>query len=80
MSRNSHCQIVRLMGVPEFRSRNSPRIPEFDVSRLSGKVNTNSGNHPKSVHVCPEWLLTFVRNRCSRSARMTVHDGTEYAG
>jgi hypothetical protein len=29
-------------------------------------MNTDSGKIGKSVHVEPEWLFTFERNRCSR--------------
>lgn len=51
----------------------------LNVNTHSGMVNTDSGNDPKSVHVHPEWVFTFVRIRCSRSAGMAVHDGPEYA-
>lgn len=37
----------------------------------SGIVNTDSGETAK--------VFTFNQNRCSRSARMSVHVGTEYA-
>lgn len=45
----------------------------------SGMVSSDSGKKPKSVHDKPEWVFTFVQNRCSRSTRMGVHVGPEYA-
>lgn len=45
----------------------------------SGKVNTDSGNYPKSVHVQPESAFTLDQNGCSHSARIGVHVEPEYA-
>ena len=51
----------------------------MNVNSDSGMVNGDSGKTGKSVHVEPEWVFTLNQNRCSRCARMGVHDGPEYA-
>jgi len=45
----------------------------------SGIVNSDSGERPKVFTFPPEWVFTMGQNRCSRCARMGVHDGPEYA-
>lgn len=50
-----------------------------NVNGDSGKMNTDSGNRQESVHLQPEFMFTFNQNGCSRSARIGVHLGSEYA-
>jgi hypothetical protein len=49
------------------------------VNSYSGNVNTYSGKSAKVFTFKPESVFTLNQNRCSRSARNTVHVGPEYA-
>jgi hypothetical protein len=51
----------------------------LNVNSYSGKVNSYSGKSAKVFTFKPEWVFTLKQNRCSRSARMTVHVAPEYA-
>jgi len=42
-------------------------------------VSTHSDNRENLLTITPESVLTMRRNRCSRSFRMSAHDGVEYA-
>jgi hypothetical protein len=42
-------------------------------------VSTHSDNRENLLTITPESVLTMRRNRCSRSFRMSAHDGAEYA-
>ena len=47
----------------------------MQMNTYSGIMNTDSGKPGKSVHLEPEWVFTFGRNRCSdwTGIRITDH-------
>lgn len=45
----------------------------------SGKMNSDSGHGAKSWYFPPEYAFTQNQKQRSRSARMAVHAGPEYA-
>jgi len=49
------------------------------VNSYSGNVNSDSGKSAKVFTFKPESVFTLNQNRCSRSARNTVHVEPEYA-
>ncbi|WP_254893508.1 hypothetical protein [Enterobacter cloacae] len=50
------------------------------VNTDSGKMNSDSGHGAKSWYFPPEYAFTQNQKQRSRSARMAVHVGPEYAG
>ncbi|EHF9020084.1 hypothetical protein J4K35_004537 [Salmonella enterica] len=49
------------------------------VNTDSGKMNSDSGHSAKSWYFPPEYAFTQNQKQRSRSARMAVHVGPEYA-